>query len=340
MTHGRSAYYERFVRPILFRLDPETAHHLTLRLLAAAPFIPGGLALLRSFAPPPRPRSVFGLHFRNPVGLAAGFDKNGVAIPALEALGFGFVEIGTVTAQPQPGNPRPRIFRYPNKQAIVNRLGFNNDGADAVADRLRRLRSSRFRPSIPIGINIGKSKITPLERAPEDYVYSFRRLQEWADYIALNISSPNTPGLRLLQEERALVELLRAIRAENAQLPSPKPILLKLAPDLSDNAWARLAGICEEFALAGIIATNTTLDHSGLKPEADEAGGLSGEPLRARSTRAIELLRRSTQLPIIGGGGISGRESAEEKLRVGANLVQVYTGLIYRGPGLLRVIAA
>src|SRR4051794_19425638 len=207
MRRLTSDWYGQLVRPLLFRMDPEDAHHRAMRLLQAAPKIPGGLALLRSFAPAPRPRTLFGLNFRNPFGLAAGFDKNGVAIPAWQAMGFGFVEIGTVTAQPQPGNPTPRIFRYPARRALINRLGFNNDGAASVAERLHKLRASSSAPSIPIGVNLGKSKITPLEEAPADYLHSFRQLHPVADYIVLNVSSPNTPGLRDLQENAALVGL-------------------------------------------------------------------------------------------------------------------------------------
>jgi dihydroorotate dehydrogenase len=340
MTRLTIDWYEQLVRPILFRMDAETAHHAALRFLEAAPKIPGALAFLRRFAPPPRPRMLFGLQFRNPIGLAAGFDKNGIAIPAWDALGFGFVEIGTVTARPQPGNPRPRIFRYPSQEALINRLGFNNDGADVVGQRLERLRASRLRPSIPIGLNIGKSKVTPLEEAAQDYLYSFRRLHAVADYVALNVSSPNTPGLRSLQEDAALRQLLEVLTGENATLAAPKPILLKVAPDVSDEAWPRIAAVCEEFALAGIIATNTTLNHFALAGEDDQAGGLSGVPLRARSTKVIEFLRRATDLPIIGVGGISDARSAQEKLRAGADLLQVYTGLIYRGPRLLGAVAS
>ncbi len=339
MTRLTSDWYERIARPLLFRMDPENAHHLALWLLRVAPYVPGALAFLRSYAPPPRPRMLFGLKFPNPIGLAAGLDKNGVAIPAWEALGFGFVEIGTVTAQPQPGNPRPRIFRYPHQQALINRLGFNNQGADAVAARLRRLRASRWRPTIPIGVNIGKTKTTPLPEAPADYLYSFLQLHAVADYIALNVSSPNTPGLRSLQDDEALTNLLHVLRDENARLPSPKPILLKIAPDLSDDSLAIITSTCEEFGLAGIIATNTTLDHSGIMAEADEAGGLSGGPLRKRATAVIATLRAKTALPVIGVGGISDRASAEEKLQAGAELLQLYTGLIYRGPSLLREVA-
>ena len=334
MNSLTSAGYERLVRPILFRMGPEAAHHFSLGALQ----LPGALSVLSRFAPPPAPFRLFGLSFRNPIGLAAGFDKNGVAVPAWEALGFGFVEIGTITARPQPGNPTPRIFRYPAKGALINRLGFNNDGADVIAERLRRLRASARRPAIPIGINIGKSKVTPLAEAAADYLYSFRQLQSVADYIALNVSSPNTPGLRSLQEHDALVELLRTITQENARLPAPKPILLKIAPDLSDEAMEEIVRAAEEFALAGIIATNTTLDHSAIAPAPDETGGLSGRPLRARATEVVKFLRARTALPIIGVGGIFDAPSAREKFEAGAQLLQVYTGFIYRGPGLLNEI--
>jgi dihydroorotate dehydrogenase len=332
-------WYQDLVRPLLFRLNPETAHDFAMRLLRSAPQIPGALALLRSFAPPPQPCMLFGLQFRNRIGLAAGFDKNGVAIPAWEALGFGFVEIGTVTAKAQPGNPRPRVFRYPKEEALINRLGFNNDGADVVAERLRRLRESTLAPSIPIGINLGKSKVTPLENAAADYLDSFQRLAPVSDYIVLNVSSPNTPGLRTLQEHNALVELLRVIADANTRLSSPKPVLLKIAPDLSEEPLEEIVSVCERFDLAGIIATNTTLNHAALSGR-DEAGGLSGIPLRERSTIVIRLLRSRTRLPIIGVGGIRDAVSAREKLEAGAELLQIYSGYIFRGPGLLREISA
>ncbi|MBA3833045.1 MAG: quinone-dependent dihydroorotate dehydrogenase [Chthoniobacterales bacterium] len=334
MNRLTSRWYEHFVRPLLFRMDPETAHHLALRALR----VPGALAGLRGFGPAAQPLMLFGVSFRNPLGLAAGFDKNGVALPVWEALGFGFVEIGTVTARPQPGNPRPRIFRYSGPEALINRLGFNNDGAEVIAQRLRRLRGSARPPSIPIGINLGKSRLTPIEEAAADYLYSFRLLQPLADYIALNVSSPNTPGLRSLQEHAALVELLRTITSENALFPAPKPILLKIAPDLSEMEMKEIISACEEFAIAGIIATNTTLDHSAIAPDADEQGGLSGSPLRGRSTAVVSFLRAHTRLPIIGVGGIFDAASAREKFEAGAQLLQVYTGYVYRGPGLLREI--
>ncbi|CAN5501373.1 quinone-dependent dihydroorotate dehydrogenase [soil metagenome] len=290
--------------------------------------------MLHRFQPPPRPINVFGLQFPHPVGLAAGFDKNGVALPAWEALGFGFIEIGTVTAQPQRGNPQPRIFRFPEQQALINRLGFNNDGADAVAARLRRLRATGRWPRVPIGVNIGKSKVTPLEEAAEDYRYSFRVLREFADYAVLNVSSPNTPGLRSLQEHAALTDLLQTIADENSA--SPKPVLLKVAPDLSMANLDVIIAACEQHGIAGLIATNTTLDHSAIPPEHDQTGGLSGAPLREKSTAFVRAIRDRTTLPIIGVGGIMDAASAREKLAAGATLLQVYTGYIYGGPALLR----
>lgn len=334
MNRLTRSWYEHFGRALLFRMDPETAHHLALRALR----LPGALAGLRSFAPAAQPLTLFGVSFRNPLGLAAGFDKNAVAIPAWEALGFGFVEVGTVTARPQPGNPRPRIFRYSGQEALINRLGFNNDGADVIAARLRRLRGGARPPSIPLGINLGKSRATPIEEAAADYLYSFRLLQPHADYIALNVSSPNTPGLRSLQEHAALVDLLRTITSENALFPAPKPILLKIAPDLSEMEMKEIISACEEFALAGIIATNTTLDHSAISSTADEEGGLSGAPLRGLATAVVKSLRAHTALPIVGVGGIFDAASAREKFEAGAQLLQVYTGYVYRGPGLLREI--
>ncbi len=331
-----SGAYERFVRPLLFSLDPETAHHLAINCLRLASRFSPVLGPLRSFEPPAKPIDLFGLTFRNPVGLAAGFDKNGVALPAWAALGFGFVEIGTVTAKPQLGNSKPRIFRYPEQQALINRLGFNNDGADVVADRLRRLRESKRWPQIPVGINIGKSKVTPLEEATEDYLYSFRQLAPFADYIAVNVSSPNTPGLRSLQEHEALSGLLNAIREENRR--TRKPLLLKIAPDLSPTDLEAIIAACEANEISGIIATNTTLDHSSIPSARNQMGGLSGAPLREKSTEVVRFIRSQSKLPVIASGGIRDAESAREKLDSGAQLLQIYTGYIYRGPGLIREI--
>lgn len=332
------ALYQRLVRPILFSLSPEAAHNLAIRNLRFASSRPVVLRLLERFQPPPKPKTIFGLAFPNPVGLAAGFDKNGVAIAAWAALGFGFVEIGTVTAKAQPGNPKPRIFRYPEQQALINRLGFNNDGADVVAARLQRFRESGAWPAIPVGINIGKSKITPIEQAVDDYLYSFRLLAPQADYIVLNVSSPNTPGLRSLQGHGALEQLLRAIRAENET--ARKPVLLKIAPDLSLSELEQILATCAASAVAGIIATNTTLDHSAIPAARDQTGGLSGRPLREKSTEFVRAITARCSLPVIASGGISDAASAREKLEAGAQLIQVYTGYVYRGPGLLREVMA
>ncbi|MDP9003497.1 MAG: quinone-dependent dihydroorotate dehydrogenase [Verrucomicrobiota bacterium] len=328
--------YERLIRPILFSLDAETAHHFALGCLSSAWNLPFALQALRRFQPPSKPRRVFGLTFPNPIGLAAGFDKNGVALPAWAALGFGFVEIGTVTARPQPGNPRPRIFRYPEQGALINRLGFNNDGAEAVAARLRLLRSRGRWPAIPVGINLGKSKITPIEEAADDYLFSFRLLREFADYVVLNVSSPNTPGLRTLQEQDALKSLLRVIQKENQT--GSKPILVKIAPDLGIPELEQILATCQANAVAGIIATNTTLDHAAVPPSLDQAGGLSGQPLRNKATEFVRAITTRSRLPVIASGGIFEAESAREKLEAGAQLLQVYTGYIYRGPALLADI--
>jgi dihydroorotate dehydrogenase len=329
--------YERLVRPLLFSFDPETAHHFAIATLRRVSHVDLALRALRTFQPPAKAKTVFGLTFPNPIGLAAGFDKNGVALPAWEALGFGFIEIGTVTAKPQAGNPRPRIFRYPEQQALINRLGFNNDGADVVADRLRKLRERGRWPRVPVGINIGKSKVTPLEKAAADYRYSFQRLHPFADYVALNISSPNTPGLRSLQSQESLSTLLQMIQEENRN--AQKPIVVKIAPDLQPDELEQIISCCEANRVAGIIATNTTLDHSSVPPGRDQEGGLSGAPLREKSTNLVRAITTRSTLPVIASGGIFDTESAREKLAAGAQLLQVYTGYIYRGPGLQREIA-
>src|SRR5947209_17246452 len=260
--------YERLVRPLLFSLDAETAHRFTVELLRGASQFDLALRTLRFFQPPSKPKTLFGLNFPNPIGLAAGLDKNGVALPAWAALGFGFIELGTVTAKRQPGNPKPRIFRLPEQQALINRLGFNNDGADVIAERLHKLRQHGRWPAVPVGINIGKSKATPLQDATHDYLYSFRLLRDFADYIALNVSSPNTPGLRDLQEPAALAQLLHAIQSEPG--PVTKPLVVKISPDLSPIELEAVLAACEENRVAGIIDTNTTLDHSSIPSELDE----------------------------------------------------------------------
>ena len=330
------AVYQRLVRPILFSLSAEAAHNVAIRNLRAASSWPAALRLLERFKPTPKPKTVFGLTFPNPVGLAAGFDKNGVAIPAWAALGFGFVEIGTVTAEPQPGNPKPRIFRYAKQEALINRLGFNNDGAEVISRRLAALRESGRWPAIPVGVNIGKSKITPLEAAVDDYVFSFRLLSPHADYVVLNVSSPNTPGLRALQGNEALRELLRAVSSENAR--DRKPVLIKIAPDLSPAELQEVTRVAEQNHVAGIIATNTTIDHSVIPADQDQSGGLSGRPLREKATELVKAIATQSQLPVIASGGVLDGESAREKMNAGASLVQVYTGYIYRGPRLVREI--
>jgi dihydroorotate dehydrogenase len=330
--------YERIVRPLLFSLDAEAAHHLTIRLLASASRFDVALRALRSFQLSSKPKTLFGLDFPNPIGLAAGLDKNGVALPAWAALGFGFIEIGTVTAKAQPGNPKPRIFRLPTQQALINRLGFNNDGADAIADRLRKLRNSGRWPAVPVGINIGKSRATPLDQAKDDYLYSLRLLRDFADYITLNISSPNTPGLRDLQEPQNLSELLRATASEAG--PTRKPFMVKISPDILPAELKAILAVCEEHRVAALIATNTTLDHSSIPPHLDQPGGLSGAPLREKSTALIREIATQSAIPVIASGGIGCAVSAQEKFQAGAQLIQLYTGFVYRGPSLLREILA
>jgi dihydroorotate dehydrogenase len=328
--------YELFVRPLLFSLNAETAHHVTVRLLGHAARFDLALRALTLFQPTSKPITLFGLTFPNPIGLAAGLDKNGIALPAWAALGFGFIEIGTVTAKAQPGNARPRIFRLPEQQALINRLGFNNDGANAIAQRLAALRENGRWPGVPVGINIGKSRVTPLEQATEDYLYSFRMLRDFADYITLNISSPNTPGLRELQEPERLSELLHAIGDEAGK--APKPLVVKISPDVSDAELTAILAVCEENGVSGIIATNTTLDHSSIAPQLDQAGGLSGAPLRDKSTSLVREIAAQCKIPVIASGGIFDAESAREKFQAGSQLIQLYTGLVYRGPQLLREI--
>jgi dihydroorotate dehydrogenase len=329
--------YERLVRPLLFSINPETAHRLAIGSLRAASRVDLALRALNAFQPPPKPKSLFGLNFPNPIGLAAGLDKNGVALPAWAALGFGFIEIGTVTAKAQPGNPKPRIFRFPDQNALINRLGFNNDGADTIAHRLSKLQRSGRWPNVPVGINIGKSMSTPLTEASEDYLYSFRLLREFADYIVLNVSSPNTPGLRELQGPDALSKLLSAVGEKN--LITRKPVVVKIAPDLAPDELQHILSTCEANKVAGIIATNTTIDHSPIPTTRDEQGGLSGGPLREKSTALVREIVAKSTIPVIASGGITDASSAREKIEAGAQLLQIYTGLIYRGPGLLREIA-
>ncbi|WP_435206365.1 quinone-dependent dihydroorotate dehydrogenase [Micromonospora sp. bgisy143] len=330
--------FERVVRPGLFRLgggDAEAAHEWTLRRLTALSRRPVALAALRSRYAVDAGRTVFGVRFPNPVGLAAGMDKDGAALPAWPALGFGFVEVGTVTAHPQPGNPRPRLFRLPASEAVINRMGFNNAGAAALAARLAALP----RPiGVPLGISLGKSKVTPLDEAVEDYLTSYRALRGHGDYFAVNVSSPNTPGLRSLQDRAHLDALLGALVGE-------KPVLVKIAPDLTEAAIAELLEVCLARGAAGVIATNTTLSRDGLVPgdaaRGAETGGLSGRPLTGRARDVVAFVHRETggRLPIIGVGGVLDPDDAARMFDAGAALVQLYTGFIYRGPALVRAVA-
>ncbi|HZZ57089.1 MAG TPA: quinone-dependent dihydroorotate dehydrogenase [Opitutaceae bacterium] len=338
--------YEKLVRPVLFRMEAERAHEFSVSCLALL----GGLTPLcrvleRLVGAASDPVHLFGLRFPNRVGLAAGYDKNGRAWPAAAALGFGHVEIGTITARPQPGNPPPRLFRHPPAQAVINRMGFNNDGAARVAARLSR-QPGRGKRRIPLGINLGKSKAAHLDQAVQDYLASFSSLADFADYLVLNVSSPNTPGLRALQDEDRLRELLGAIRTANrsrATQPGrePTPVLLKIAPDLSDAQIDAVLGVVAEFEIDGIIATNTTVGRPAGWAGPAETGGLSGAPLRERATEVIRHIAKATggRLPIVGVGGICSADDAREKLDAGAALIQVYTGMIYRGPFFARQLS-
>ena len=323
--------YRQLIRPILFRFDAERVHHFAMAFLHGLG--PAMQAVRRSFAVDTRgERTVFGLKFPNAVGLAAGFDKNALVLPAWEGLGFGFAEVGTITAKAQPGNPQPRLFRVPEVCGVINRMGFNNDGADVVAGRLESLRRTARWPRFPVGINIGKSKVTPLEEATADYLYSFSRLREVGDYFVLNVSSPNTPGLRKLQDRGALGELFGAVQAANE---TRKPVLVKIAPDLTWEAVDDVLALVEEHVIAGVIATNTTVDHSSVPLNRRETGGLSGRPVRERSTEIIRYITSHSKVPVIGVGGIFSAEDAQEKFDAGAVLVQLYTGFIYEGPALV-----
>ncbi|MFG2042738.1 quinone-dependent dihydroorotate dehydrogenase [Dactylosporangium sp. NPDC048998] len=323
--------YQRLVRPVLFRLgggDAESVHERTLRMLARVP------RAGRAYSPPGARRTVFGVDFPNPVGLAAGMDKDGRALGAWPRLGFGFVEVGTVTRHAQPGNERPRLFRLPEHEAIVNRMGFNNAGAAALAARLRASVDAHGPLPVPLGISLGKSKVTPLTGAVEDYVHSFRLLYGLGSYFAVNVSSPNTPGLRELQDKAHLSALLGALRAEAQALGGPVPILVKVAPDLTDSALGELLDVCLGLGVAGLIATNTTVERPGVST--GEAGGLSGRPLAPRALEVVRFVAKESGLPIIGVGGITRPEDAQRMLEAGAALVQLYTGLIYHGPRLVR----
>ncbi len=344
--------YSRVLRPVLFAQEAERIHEHSLRALACASRSNLLCKTLASFCSAPSlPVRLFGLSFPNPIGLAAGMDKYAVALPAWEALGFGFTELGGVTWRAQPGNDRPRLFRAVADEAIINRMGFNNPGAEAMAAKLDAWRKSGRWPHHPVGINLGKSKVTPLETAAEDYAQSFRALKPYADFVVVNVSSPNTPNLRKLQEKSALDEILIAVQnvaQEKARENTPRgqgatPVLVKVAPDLSFEALDEILGLVMGRGVAGIVATNTTTTRpASQNPIYEQAGGLSGQPLRVRSTEVIRHLYKQGggKVPIIGVGGIFDAADAWEKITAGASLLQIYTGLVYRGPGLARSIVS
>ena len=335
--------YKSFIRPLLFLLPPETAHRFTFTVLKVLHKLPGCRPLFRSLfhiEHPQLEREIFGLKFKNPVGLAAGFDKDAVLIDEFSQLGFGFIEIGTITPKPQPGNEKPRLFRLPEDAALINRMGFNNSGMIEACEKLKSRKSD-----VLIGGNIGKNKNTPLAEAHNDYKQCFNQLFDQVDYFVVNVSSPNTPNLRELQEKEPLEELLRVLQEENQKKSSPKPLLLKIAPDLNHGQLDDIINISLDLKLDGIIAANTTISRDGLTTASTEleaigGGGLSGKPLTDKSTGVISYLSQGLgqQIPIIGVGGIFNAGDALAKLRAGASLVQVYTGLIYEGPGLVKRI--
>ncbi|MFN7141098.1 MAG: quinone-dependent dihydroorotate dehydrogenase [Limisphaerales bacterium] len=344
-----SWFYRHLIRPLLFSQDSESIHNRTLTGLGAIsrqPLLCRGMEQL--YCAPDMPVKLFGLHFPNPVGLAAGMDKKAQAVPVWEKLGFGFSELGGVTWHAQPGNPQPRMFRALDHEALINRMGFNNPGAEAMAENLELWKESKLWPVHPVGINLGKSKITPLEDAAKDYANSFRRLREFADFFVVNVSSPNTPNLRQLQDKAALDEILSALQEINrrdAEGNGVKPILVKVAPDLSFEALDEILELVGPRQIAGIVASNTTItrprtENRRLAEIYEETGGLSGKPLRYMSNQIIRHLYRQTEgkLPIIGVGGIFNADDALAKIMSGASLVQVYTGLVYEGPSIARDI--
>ncbi len=330
--------YQFLVRPFLFLFDPERVHHFTFGAIRLLHYIPGFGALVRAIYKQQAPqleRKLFGLTFPNPVGLAAGFDKDAKLFGPLSNFGFGFIEIGTLTPKPQPGNPKKRLFRLPLDQDLINRMGFNNQGVDAAVKRLKK------KHQVLIGGNIGKNKITPNVDAIDDYRYCFEALFDHVDYFVVNVSSPNTPNLRALQDKAPLTELLQTLQADNRQKAQPKPLLLKIAPDLTDEQLLDIIDIVAQTQIDGVIATNTTIARDNLKdPNQAETGGLSGRPLKDRSTEVIRFLATQSNkaFPIIGVGGIHGAEDALEKLEAGADLIQLYTGFIYQGPALIKAI--
>lgn len=339
--------YRNFAKPFFFKMDPEAAHHLVIGGLQKSAALPGGKASLRMmYGVPESPElavDLFGLHFHTPVGLAAGLDKNAQAIGGFSSIGFGFMEVGTVTPKGQPGNEQPRLFRLPSDEALINRMGFNNEGADAMANRLKKA----GRRSIPVAVNIGKNKTTPNEDAHEDYRKCIRTLYPYGDFFVVNISSPNTPDLRSLQHGSELSRLLAEVKEEmeiqRGKSGAKKSILVKIAPDVSASELEYMVNSIAEAGVDGIIATNTTISRNGLSHErASETGGLSGKPLRDRSTEIISAIYRQTggQLPIIGSGGIFTPQDAYDKIKAGASLVEIYTALIYEGPEVNRRLHA
>jgi dihydroorotate dehydrogenase len=347
------------LRDILFRFPPEDVHYFSMNMLKSLGNFPGGKAAIRKnfgFNSSSLQKDLWGLHFNNPVGLGAGFDKNALYLPELEALGFGFVEIGTVTPKPQQGNEKPRLFRLPADKALINRMGFNNDGVDAIKKRLANWNNSRSSlrgtkqqttdHRLIVGGNIGKNKATANEEAWKDYVTCFTELFDEVDYFVVNVSSPNTPGLRELQEKEALYKLLSELQSHNKGRHHPKPLLLKIAPDLSFEQLDIIIGLARETELSGLVATNTTISRESLsqpskvQSENIGMGGLSGQPVRERSTQIVEYISQKTEkkLPIIASGGIFTGADAKEKLDAGASLIQVWTGFIYEGPSIVKNI--
>ena len=330
--------YQKLIKPLLFRFDPEAVHYFTfsaIKLLSALPFASAIIRTLYLVKDQRLEREVFGLKFPNPVGLAAGFDKNAVLFKQLSNFGFGFIEIGTLTPKGQAGNPKKRLFRLQEDEAIINRMGFNNEGVD---DAVKRLKKNK---NVLIGGNIGKNKITPNEEAVNDYIYCFNALFDYVDYFVVNVSSPNTPNLRALQDKEPLTHLLSTLKKLNEEKNAPKPILLKIAPDLSDDQLLDIIDIVTSVKIDGVIATNTTLNREGLQSKhKEEAGGLSGKPLTQRSTEVIRFLveKSNNAFPIIGVGGIHSPDDAIEKLNAGAALVQLYTGFVYEGPAAVKNI--
>jgi len=331
--------YKSIIRKVFFYFDPEKVHHFTFSMIKIIFTIPFTGAIARSIFQVNNKkleRQVFGLTFKNPVGLAAGFDKNAVLFDEFYNYGFGAVEIGTVTPKPQPGNPKKRLFRLVEDEAVINRMGFNNDGVDVIVERLKKRKTE-----IIIGGNIGKNKVTPNENAVDDYLICFEKLFDVVDYFVVNVSSPNTPNLRALQDKEPLTKILQTLQDANLKKQAPKPILLKIAPDLSNDQLLDIIDIVNTTKIAGVIATNTTISRDGLQSEKKiEIGGLSGKPVAKRATEVIRFLADNSKkaFPIIGVGGIHSPKDAKEKLDAGADLIQVYTGFIYEGPGLIKRI--